>query len=295
MHLLALEDFTQEINKLINILGRKLSMTPKLGVEIEFYLRNKNNELVTTEIISKFKAELERVGITLEEEKGLNQFETQIGYTSDIQQLLNEIHVIKSRLVLVAEKLNLKVLFNPKPFKNDYGSSMHFHLSLHDKKGHNIFSEGTIGNNELLNNVISGILLILNQSLYLLCGDNAEEYDRFTPNFMTPVNISWGGNNRTTAIRIPESHIHNRRIEFRIPSALCNPQKVIFFLLFASIYGIKHPNNWIDRVYGNASDEQYCLIPLHSTPKNAKKHYLLNEIYRNVQKHRRDKKNMEQS
>ena len=225
MHLLALEDFTHEINKLINILDRKLSMTPKLGVEIEFYLRDKNNEFITTETISKFKAELERVGTILEEEKGFNQFETQIAYTSDIQQLLNEIHATKSRLILVAEKLNLKVLFNPKPFKDDYGSSMHFHLSLHNKKGHNIFSEGTISSNKLLNNVISGILLILNQSLYFLCGDNAEEYDRFTPNFMTPVNISWGGNNRTTAIRIPESHIHNRRIEFRVPSALCNPQK----------------------------------------------------------------------
>lgn len=58
---------------------------------------------------------------------------------------------------------------------------------------------------------------------------------------------------------------------------------------------MKYPDSSAGRIYGNASDEQYRLIPLHSTPKNAKKHYLLNEIYRNAQKHRRDKKNMEQS
>ena len=279
MYLLALEDFTQEINKLIDILNKKFFIIPKFGVEIEFYLRDKNKELLTIERIKQFKTKLKEKGFIPEEEKGLNQFEIQINYTSNTKQLLDKIHAIKSYLISVAEELNLKVLFNPKPFKNDYGSSMHFHLSLHDKNDHNIFSKETINSNKPLNDVVSGILSMLNQSLYFLCEDNLEEYDRFSPNFMSPVNVSWGGNNRTTAIRIPEGHINNRRIEFRIPSASCNSQRAIFFLLFASIYGMEFTSNTIDRIYGNAYDDQYHLTWLHNNPSDAKRHYMLDEMY----------------
>ena len=208
MNLLKLKDFTQEIDKLVDILNRKFCIIPKLGIELEFYLRDRNNKLVTAAEIKRFKEKLEESNIILTEEKGADQFETQINHTSNILKLLSKINTTKSCLVLVAEKLNLKVLFNPKPFKNDYGSSMHFHLSLHDQKERNIFSEESINTNELLNSVISAILLMLNPSLYFFCEDMLEEYDRFTPNFMAPVNVSWGGNNRTTAIRIPESNIY---------------------------------------------------------------------------------------
>ena len=270
---------TQEIDKLIDILNKKFLIIPKFGVEIEFYLRDKNKELATIEKIKQFEAKLKEKHLILEEEKGLNQFEIQTSYTSNIKQLLNKIHAIKSYLISIAEALSLKVLFNPKPFKNDYGSSMHFHLSLHDKNDHNIFSKGTINNNKPLNDVVSGVLSMLNQSLYFLCGDNLEEYKRFSPNFMSPVNISWGGNNRTTVIRIPESHIDNRRIEFRLPSASCNAQRTIFFLLFASMYGMEFTSNTIDRIYGNAHDDQYHLTWLHNNPNDAKKHYMLDKIY----------------
>ena len=60
-------------------------------------------------------------------------------------------------------------------------------------------------------------------------GNDHNEYQRIEPRFMAPVNLSWGGNNRTTAIRIPGTNKLNRRIEFRVPSANCNPGKVIIF------------------------------------------------------------------
>ena len=147
--------------------------------------------------------------------------------------LINKIKKVKVNLQKIANKHDLKIIFRPKPFLETYGSSMDFYLSLYNDKDHNVFSDDTINTNMFLNNVTNSILLILNQSLYLICGDNFEEYSRFTPNFMAPVNISWGSNNRTTAVRIPDSDINSRRLEFRIPSASCDPQKIIFFLLVA--------------------------------------------------------------
>ena len=229
MSLLELEDFSQEIDKLTSVLDRRFSIIPKFGVEIEFYLRDQGKKLVAVKEVENFKKELGANGIILEEEKGLNQFEIQINHTSNISRLLNSIDAIKSNLVSTAEKLGSEILFDPKPFKNDYGSSMHFHLSLHEQGERNIFSEGTISTNKLLNSVISAVLLMLNQSLYFICGDSLEEYDRFIPNFMAPVNVSWGGNNRTTAVRIPESNVYNRRIEFRIPSASLVILKKLYF------------------------------------------------------------------
>ena len=39
------------------------------------------------------------------------------------------------------------------------------------------------------------------------------------PDRNTPINFSWGKNNRTTAIRIPESLPSAKTIEFRVPSS----------------------------------------------------------------------------
>jgi glutamine synthetase len=257
MDSLESKDLNQEIHELTNTLKDQFSMIPKLGVEIEFYLRDKVGDLCSDEQIEKFRDNLLAKNILLTEENGPQQFEIQINHTSDISKLIDEISLAKSLLNSLADSLGLKAIFRPKPFKAAHGSSMHFHLSLHDKTEHNIFSDNTINTNELLNNIINAILSMLNQYMHFMCGDDAEEYQRFIPNFMAPVNVSWGGNNRTTAIRVPESTSYNRRIEFRIPSASCEPQKIIHFLLLATINGIKHPSWPIKRTYGNASDEQY--------------------------------------
>ena len=275
MDSLKSKDLNQEIHELTNTLRNQFSIIPKLGVEIEFYLRDKTADLCSNEQIKEFRDKLLAKNILLTEENGPQQFEIQIEHTSDIYKLIDDISLAKSLLKSIADSLSLKAIFRPKPFKGAHGSSMHFHLSLHNKTGHNIFSDNTINTNELLNNIINAILSMLNQYMHFLCGEDAEEYQRFTPNFMAPVNVSWGGNNRTTAIRVPESTNYNRRIEFRIPSASCEPQKIVFFLLLASINGIKHPSWPIKRIYGNASDDQYNeLKNLPNTIQEAKTMHL---------------------
>ena len=279
MTLLELKDFNREIEKVASLLRGKFNVMPKFGVEIEFYLRHKIGKLANAEQINAFKEELEKCGLAISDEKGLDQFETQLKASSNYSQLIKLIKNTKLDLQKIANKLCLKIIFSPKPFVGTYGSSMHFHLSLYNKHNHNVFSEDTISTNKFLSNVINSILLMLNQSIYLLCGDNLEEYNRFMPNFMAPVNLSWGNNNRTTAIRIPDSDINSRRLEFRVPSASCDPQKVIFFLLVAVLNALTNPKATIDRVYGNAADPQYKFNDLFTNPTAARDSYTLDEIY----------------
>ena len=282
MKLLDLNIFDDEIKKLTSILKTKFNIIPKFGVEIEFYLRHKTDKLSKNEIIEDFKNDVQKYDLTVSEEKGLDQFEIQLEPSTNSLMLINKIKKVKLNLQKIANKHDLKIIFRPKPFLGTYGSSMHFHLSLYNDKDHNVFSDDTINTNMFLNNVTNSVLLILNQSLYLICGDNFEEYSRFTPNFMAPVNISWGSNNRTTAVRIPDSDINSRRLEFRIPSASCDPQKIIFFLLVAVLDAQKNPKATIDRVYGNAADSQYKFNELFNSPSIAKENYSLDTIYSKI-------------
>ena len=77
--------------------------------------------------------------------------------------------------------------------------------------------------------------------------------------YTSPINISWGYDNRTTAIRIPKSENENRRIEFRVPPANINPDIVILKVLEAIKYGIENRLNPPEPIYGNAFDKQYQL------------------------------------
>jgi glutamine synthetase len=279
MDLLSLKSFDQHIQKILQILNEKLKVTPKFGVEIEFYLRSRDGEIADVEQAACFTENLSANGISIIDEKGEGQFETQINYTECIAQLLKDIASVKSTIVSAANKLELQAIFRPKPFTGSYGSSMHFHLSLHDEVGHNLFSVGAINENEKLNNVIYSILFALNSALYLICGHDPEEYSRFSANFMAPVNVSWGGNNRSTAIRIPNGSILQRRVEFRVPSASCDPQKVIFFLLLSVLGADVNINHGVDRVYGDAAHPQYNLTLLSTTPEVAKRNYALDDLY----------------
>ncbi len=144
-----------------------------------FDLRHKTDKLSKNEIIEDFKNDVQKYDLTFSEEKGLDQFEIQLEPSTNSLMLINKIKKVKLNLQKIANKHNLKIIFRPKPFLGTYGSSMHFHLSLYNDKNHNVFSDDTINTNMFLNNVTNSILLILNQSLYLICGDNFEEYSRF--------------------------------------------------------------------------------------------------------------------
>ena len=87
-----------------------------------------------------------------------------------------------------------------------------------------------------------------------------------------PTNISWGVNNRTTALRIPDCHrdVAARRIEHRVPSSSANPYLVLIGVLLGAYYGLKCQLNPQDKTWGNAFDEQYHLesLPLNLTEAN---------------------------
>lgn len=236
-----------------------------VGAELEFYL--KGRELDVKDLVEELKKKYP----SLEEERGWYQFENVFAHRFDILDLIDEIEEFKADLRVEARKYDCAAIFEPKPFEADYGSALHLHLSLHDEVGINKFADYEINENKHLQRTIAGVLEILEDSLYLICQDNDNEYERFDGRFMAPQNASWGGNNRSTSLRIPESEVRHRRLEFRVPSSNSNPCVSVVLLLLGVINGLEIEENSYPRIYGNAFDPQYELKSFPQNCSEAKK------------------------
>ena len=83
---------------------------------------------------------------------------------------------------------------------------------------------------------------------------------------MAPTHISYGNNNRTVMIRMPDSY--PKRLEHRLAAADADPYLVIYAILNSIFQGI--PNyakiNRLEKIYGNAFDTQYNLMMIKELP-----------------------------
>jgi glutamine synthetase len=272
----------EKINQILNKFHEN-SLCPAFGVEIEFYIIGKGCEEDIHKIISQIS---NITGLEIQKEKGYRQYEIASVIYYNLYDLINFVEIFKEKIVNM-NSLNrqLEITFRPKPYKDDYGSGMHLHISLIDSYGINLFNNcNEILGNEILMHSIGGILELLNQSLYMLTGDDESEFERLNICCMSPTNISWGKNNRTTAIRIPDSSPfnRNRRIEFRVPSAQSEILSVVLFLLTSTLYGIKHSAKPSSCIYGNADSDIYNLEKIHSNLKDAKNGFHFWEIFEEI-------------
>lgn len=259
---------TEQISNAISLIAKEIPYSIVLGAEVEFYLQHdgKEDEQSVVDEIAKHC-------LRIEKEKGWRQYEFVLGHTKDILGLAQEIYDLRYLTIVEARKQGIKAVFDAKPFEADFGSALHFHLSIHDKTGVNIFAEETIATNEILQKIIQGILDLCDESIYLLCAEN-DDFNRFVPESMAPTCTCWGGNNRTTVIRIPDSEPKHRRIEFRIPPANADPFWSIFIILAGVHHGLNNNVKPRERIYGNAYDPKYELKQFPKSVEEAKNTFL---------------------
>ena len=89
----------------------------------------------------------------------------------------------------------------------------------------------------------------------------------------SPKNISWGYNNRTTALRLLKNFDGIARIEHRVAGADADLLEVIAAILYGSYIGMKEKMIPTSPIYGLGFDPQYNLIPLPATLTEAKKNF----------------------
>ena len=142
----------------------------------------------------------------------------------------------------IAEKHGLRATFMPKPFSNLTGNGCHVHISVWDKKGldnHFDDSDGELGLSSQAYHFIGG-LIKHGEAMVAITNPTVNSYKRINapPTLSgatwSPSSITYGGNNRTHMIRIPDAG----RIEFRLADGAANPYLLQAVILAAGLDGL---------------------------------------------------------
>jgi glutamine synthetase type III len=169
------------------------------------------------------------------------QFE--MNWTYDDALVTADRHVFfKFMVKQLAEQHGLRATFMPKPFMHLTGNGCHAHVSLWDRAGAiNLFAdpEGALGLSALAYHFLGGILAAA-EPLAALFTPTVNSFKRINAAptnsgaTWSPNTISYGGNNRTHMVRIPEPG----RFELRLMDGAANPYLLQAAILAAGLDGI---------------------------------------------------------
>ena len=168
------------------------------------------------------------------------QFEQNFDY-ADALTTADRVVTARYLISMLAEQRGMTATYMPKPFADRTGSGMHFHLSLW-RDGASLFpdSDGPgFGLSELAHQFLAGVLEHA-PGLQAVLAPTVNSYKRTGATSTrsgatwSPRRVSFGGNDRTHYVRIPDSH----RIELRGGDGSANPYLALAAVLGAGLDGI---------------------------------------------------------
>ena len=181
------------------------------------------------------------------------QFEINLLHHNDALLMADQAFLMKRLIKNCARKFNLNATFMAKPFSEEAGNGMHAHLSIIDKDGKNIFK---VNKNKQPQGVFASAIagLLKNAPDFLsFYAPHSNSYRRLVHNAdHAPTTLSWGNENRTALVRLPEASNKATRLEFRLPSADSNPYLVFASILASVLNGIENEFNLEKETIGNA-------------------------------------------
>lgn len=187
-----------------------------------------------------FQGALQTLGVgadTWIHEVGTGQFEINLWH-GDALALADQAFLFKTAAKEMALRHGLQAVFLAKPEATQAGSSMHLHVSLEDAQGRNVFAGEEGAEVAALRHFIGGLQAHLGTWMALLA-PHVNSYRRFVAGSQAPVHLGWGYDNRTSALRIPRSDAHARRVENRLAGADANPYLALAATLAAGLDGLE--------------------------------------------------------
>ncbi len=201
-------------------------------------------------------------------ESAPSQFEINVAHSDDVMLLADQVIRMQRTIRAVSARHGFVASFMPKPIDDEAGNGLHVHCSLLDENGTNVFDDGGEEGSDLLRYAVAGCLELLPASM-LLFAPSFNAYRRFQPGNHAPTESAWGYDNRTTAIRIPESPSAARRIEHRVAGADANPYLVLAAVLAGIWHGIENTLSPPNPIEGNAWDQEINAPALATTMDEA--------------------------
>ena len=134
------------------------------------------------------------------------QFEINLLHHDDALLMADQAFLMKRSIKNCAKKFNLNATFMAKPFSEHAGNGMHAHLSIIDKDGNNVFEVDK--NKQPIGVFASAIAGLLKNAPDFLSfyAPHSNSYRRLVHNAdHAPTTLSWGNENRTALVRLPEA------------------------------------------------------------------------------------------
>ncbi|MDH3533903.1 MAG: type III glutamate--ammonia ligase [Gammaproteobacteria bacterium] len=172
----------------------------------------------------------------------------------------------------IAEMHGYRATFMPKPFSHLTGNGCHAHVSAWDAAGKkNLFlaKRGELGLSKLAYKFLGGVLHSAD-ALAAMYIPTVNSYKRIDAAVTTsgatwsPNSITYGGNNRTHMIRIPDPG----RFEVRLMDGASNPYLLQAALIAAGVDGVTNDRNPGKRLDINMYEQQHTLRKIRKLPAN---------------------------
>ncbi|AML50729.1 MULTISPECIES: glutamine synthetase family protein [Falsihalocynthiibacter] len=171
-------------------------------------------------------------------ESGSGQFEINFKHVPDPIAAADYAILFKRLVWGCAQRHDLESTFMAKPYGDDAGSGMHFHVSLINEDGENIFALED-GGKENLHHAIGGLLSTMRE-LQVIFAPHLNSYRRFQEGSHAPLQPNWGLDNRSASVRVPESQGPAARFEHRISGSDVNPYLALTAILGGALIGLKN-------------------------------------------------------
>ena len=197
-------------------------------------------------------------GVELEgymREHGPGMYELNMRYC-DVLGAADRALLFKTGVKEICHEMGYVASFMAKWHDQEDGSSGHSHMSLWDRnRKQNLFwDEGADGHMSVtMRHFLAGVLSKLPEFLALYA-PVINSYKRYIAGTWTPLNTTWGMDNRSCAVRIINNGRRAIRIENRVPGADANFYLVFAAMLAAGLYGIEQRLELSACIDGDACD-----------------------------------------
>lgn len=270
--------------------AKALGFQPVAAVELEFYLldgraaaegrltppvapngfRQADLQAYLVQDLSDFSDFLEAVYVAADEaglpartlisEFSPGQFEIVLEHRDDALRAADDAILWKRVVKNVAESQGFVATFMAKPYAEFAGSGAHFHVSLCDEAGNNLFAGSEPEGNRLLRHAIAGLEMTMAESMAIFA-PNANSYRRFKPNSYAPLGPAWSIDNRSVPIRVTGGPPATRHLEQRVAGADANPYIALATVIAAMIEGIEAKLEPSPPIVGNGYEQVAPSLP----------------------------------
>jgi glutamine synthetase len=230
----------------------RLGYRAEVGVEIEFHLLREDGAPIVDGFQSYSLQALNQLDPVFGEIlEGLRQFVALEGGNSEYGPGQCEVNLQHADAIAAADQAarfkyatrelarrrGALATFMAKPFAEHAGNSMHLHVSLWRDDAPAFAPDGE-AENAVMRHAIGGLLHHL-PGIVLFGAPTVNSYKRFEVGSFAPATVTWGGDNRTVAVRSLVESAASTRIELRTGAADAQPHWAIASALAAIAAGIE--------------------------------------------------------